>query len=307
MRIFMTGASGLIGSAVGPMLLQRGHEVVALTRSQQAAAKVQSWGADVLEGDLEDLETLRRGASESDGVIHLAFRHDLLTAPAGMAQGAAVDRQAIDTMGDALAGTGRPLVVASGTPALPGRVSVESDEPRPDGPGGARGENARAVVAMEERGVRSSVVRLPRSVHGDTDLHGFIPRLITIARERGVSGYVGDGSSRWPAVHVLDAARLFCMAVEEAPAGTVLHAVGDEGVATRDIAAVIGRKLNLPTASAEPDQYGFLGMVMSIDQPASSAQTRALIGWEPEQHGLIADMESGHYFAAHVTRTLANT
>lgn len=271
--------------------------MVGLARSDQAAEKLQGLGAAVLRGDLDDVKTLRSGAGESDAVIHLAFRHDLLTGPDGFAQATELDRQAIDAMGQVLVGTGRPFVIASGTPAIPGKVAVESDQPGSEGPAGGRGMNARAVIELAERGVRSSVVRLPRSVHGEGD-PGFIRRLIAIACEKGVSGFVGDGSNRWPAVHVLDAAPLFCLALEKAPAGSVLHAVGDEGVATRDIAEVIARKLDLPARSAPPDQFGFLGMVMSVDQPASSAHTQAVLAWRPVQPGLIADMESGHYFAS---------
>jgi len=182
MRIFVTGASGWIGSAVVPMLLERGHEVVGLARSDQAAEKLQGLGAAVLRGDLDDVKTLRSGAGESDAVIHLAFRHDLLTGPDGFARATALDRQAIDTMGQVLVGTGRPFVIASGTPAIPGKVAVESDQPGSEGPAGGRGTNARAVIELAERGVRSSVVRLPRSVHGEGD-PGFMRRLIATARE----------------------------------------------------------------------------------------------------------------------------
>jgi nucleoside-diphosphate-sugar epimerase len=297
MRIFVTGASGWIGSAVVPELLKAGHEVTGLARSDSAAAKLDASGVHVLRGDLDDLDTLQTGASSSDAVIHLAYKHAVAFTPDSFAQAAASDRQAIEAMGEALAGTERPLVIASGTPAVPGRLATESDDISAFGPVALRGANARMAIALASRGVRSSVVRLPRSVHGEGDVHGFIPRLIAIAREKGVSGYVGDGSSRWPAVHVLDAAQLFRLAVEMAPAGSVWHAVGDEAVPTREMAEVIGRKLNLPTTPAPADQFGFLGMVLASDQPASSTQTRTLLGWQPVRPGLIADMESGHYFA----------
>jgi nucleoside-diphosphate-sugar epimerase len=292
MRVFVTGASGWIGSAVVPELIGAGHEVVGLARSESAAASVAAAGAEVLRGDLHDLDTLRAGAAGSDGVIHLAFIHDFSDFEASVG----ADRRAIETMGAALEGSGKPLVIASGTPAVPGRVATEHDEPSPGSPVAARFLNAQAVLDMAARGVRSSVMGLPRTVHGDGDRHGFIARMIGIARDKGVSGYVGDGTSRWPAVHVLDAAHLFRLAVEHAPAGSRLNAVGDEGVPTRDIAAVIGRHLNLPTASAPAEDFGFLGMVLAVDQPASSGLTRDLLGWRPVQPGLIEDLEKGHYF-----------
>jgi nucleoside-diphosphate-sugar epimerase len=199
-------------------------------------------------------------------------------------------------MGAALEGSGKPLVIASGTPALPGRVATERDEPAPGSPATGRAANAQAAVGLAARGVRSSVVRLPRSVHGDGDHHGFIARLIAIARDKGISGYAGDGSSRWPAVHVLDAAHLFRLAVQQAPAGSVLHAVADEGVPVRDIADMIGRHLNLPVASVPAKDFGFLGPILAIDQPASSTLTRDLLGWRPVQPGLSDDLDKGHYF-----------
>ena len=292
MRVFVTGASGWIGSAVVPELLGAGHQVLGLARSDEAAAAIAAAGAEVLRGDLGDLDTVRAGAEGSDGVIHLAFIHDFTDLEASVT----ADRRAIETMGGALEGSGRPLVIASGTPALPGRVATERDESPPSSPMAARMANAKATLGLAARGVRSSVVGLPRTVHGDGDRHGFIARLIGIARDAGVSGYVGDGSNRWPAVHVLDAAHLFRLAVEEAPAGSRLHAVGDEGVPVRDIAEVIGRHLNVPTASVPAEGLGFLGYVLSVDQPASAALTRELLGWRPVQPGLIEDMDKGHYF-----------
>jgi nucleoside-diphosphate-sugar epimerase len=297
MRVFVTGGSGWIGSALVPRLVGAGHEVVALARSDAAAAKLEAAGARVVRGDIDDLDALRAGATDADGVIQLAFRHDIAFEQDGFARAAASEGRAIDAIGDALAGTNRPFVMASGTPGVPGRPSTESDDSNLTGPAALRGPNAKAGVALAARGVRSSVVRLPRSVHGEGD-HGFIARLIALAREKGVSGYVGDGSNRWPAVHVLDAADLFCLALAKAAPGAVLHAVGDEGVATREIAEVIGRHVNVPVESVAPDQLGFLGMVMAHDQPASSVLTQASLGWRPVRPGLIADMEAGHYFAA---------
>ena len=244
MQVFVTGASGWIGSAVVPELLGAGHQVLGLARSDSSAAAIAAAGAEVLRGDLDDVDTLRAGAASSDGVIHLAFIHDFTDFEASVG----ADRRAIETMGAALEGSGKPLVIASGTPAVPGRVASEDDESASGSPVAARLANAKAALALAARGVRSSVVGLPRTVHGDGDRHGFIARLIGIARDSGVSGYVGDGSNRWPAVHVLDAAHLFRLAVEQAPAGSRLNAVGDEGVPIREIAEVIGRHLNLPTA-----------------------------------------------------------
>ena len=292
MRVFVTGASGWIGSAVVPELLGAGHQVLGLARSGDSAAAIAAAGAEVLRGDLDDLDTLRAGAAGSDGVIHLAFIHDFTDFEASVT----ADRRAIETMGGVLEGSGKPLVIASGTPAVPGHVATERDESAPGSPVAGRMANARAALGMAARGVRSSVVGLPRTVHGDGDRHGFIARLVGIARDTGVSGYVGDGSNRWPAVHVLDAAHLFRLAVERAPAGSRLHAVGDEGVPIRDIAEVISRHLNVPTASVPAGDLGFLGQVLSIDQPASATLTRELLGWRPVEPGLIEDMDKGHYF-----------
>src|SRR5215472_16266800 len=294
MRIFVTGASGWIGSAVVPELIGAGHQVLGFARSDSSAAAITAAGAEVLRGDLHNLDALHAGAAGCDGVIHLAFIHDFADFEASVN----ADRRAIDTMGAALEGSGKPLVIASGTPAVPGRVATESDAlpSSTGGPLAGRFATAQATVDMAARGVRSAVVGLPRTVHGDGDRHGFIARMVALAREKGVSGYVGDGSNRWPAVHVLDAAQLFRLAVEQAPAGSRLHAVGDEGVPTRDIAEVIGRHLNVPTASASAADFGFLGPILSVDMPASSLQTRELLGWRPVQPGLIDDMEKGHYF-----------
>jgi len=292
MRVFVTGASGWIGSAVVPELTGAGHQVLGLARSDSSAASVAAAGAEVLRGDLDDLAALRAGAAGCDGVIHLAFIHDFTDFEASVG----ADRRAIETMGAALEGSGKPLVIASGTPAVPGHVATERDEPAPGSPVAGRAANARAALGMAARGVRSSVIGLPRTVHGDGDRHGFIARMVAIARDTGVSGYPGDGTSRWPAVHVLDAAHLFRLAVEDAPAGSRLHAVGDEGVPIRDIAGVIGRHLNLSTASVPAGDFGWLGQILAVDQPASSTLTRELLGWRPVQPGLIEDLDKGHYF-----------
>ena len=292
MRIFVTGASGWIGSAVVPELIGAGHQVLGLARSDASAAAIAAAGAETLRGDLDDLDALRAGATSSDGVIHLAFIHDFTQFEASVQ----ADARAIEAIGAALEGSDKPLVIASGTPALPGRVATERDEFPAVGSMAGRAANAQAALGMAARGVRSSIVRLPRSVHGEGDRHGFIPRLIEAARDAGVSGYVGDGSSRWPAVHVLDAAPLFRLAVEGAPAGSVLHAVGDEAVPVREIAEVIGRCLNLPVASRPSEEFGFLGAIFGLDQPASSDLTRELLGWRPVQPGLTEDLEEGHYF-----------
>src|SRR3984957_13923709 len=294
MQVFVTGASGWIGSAVVPELLGAGHQVLGLARSDSSAAAIAAAGAEVVRGDLDDLDALRAGAAISDGVIHLAFIHDFTDFGASVS----ADRRAIETLGAALEGSAKPLVIASGTPAVPGQVATERDESASGSPAAGRMANAQAGLGMAARGVRSSVVGLPRTVHGDGDHHGFIACTIGIARDKGVCGYVGDGSSRWPAVHVLDAAHLFRLAVEQAPAGSRLHAVGDEGVPTRDIPGVVGRHLNLPTASVPAEDFGWLGQILAIDQPASSAQTRELLGWRPVQPGLIDDLDKGHYFAS---------
>lgn len=293
MRVFVTGASGWIGSAVVPELLGAGHQVLGLARSDASAAAITAAGAEALRADLGDLDALQAGAASCDGVIHLAFIHDFTDFEAAIG----TDRRAIETMGAALEGSGKPLVIASGTPALNGRVATERDDFAPGSFVAGRGETAKSALGMAARGVRSSVVGLPRTVHGDGDRHGFIARMIGLARDKGVSGYVGDGSSRWPAVHVLDAAHLFRLAVEQAPPGSRLHAVGDEGIATREIAEVIGRHLNVPTGSVPADDFGFLGMILAIDQPASAELTRELLGWRPVQPGLIEDMDKGHYFS----------
>jgi nucleoside-diphosphate-sugar epimerase len=308
MRVFVTGASGWIGSAVVPELIGAGHQVTGLARSDASAAALTAAGAQVHRGTLDDLDSLRSAATASDGVIHLAFKHDI--AFSGDFQGAAdADRRAIETFGEALAGSDRPFVIASGTLGLaPGRVGTERDG---HGPGSAaapliggaatRMANAQLTLSFASRSVRSSVLRLPPTVHGDGD-NGFMATLVGIARDKGVAGYLGDGSNRWPAVHRLDAAHLFRLALEQAPAGSVLHAVADEGVPIRAIAEVIGRHLNLPvvaiSAQDAGEHFAWLAGFLGADSPASSTLTRELLGWHPTHPGLIDDLDKGHYFDA---------
>jgi nucleoside-diphosphate-sugar epimerase len=305
MRVFVTGASGWIGSAVVPELVNEGHHVVGLARSDASAMALTSAGAEVHRATLDDLDSLGQAAADSDGVIHLAFKHDI--AFTGDYQGAAdADRRAIEAFGEALVGSDRPFLIASGTLGLaPGRVGTEQDGHAAPGSapviGGAhsRMANAEMTLALASRGVRSCVVRLPPTVHGDGD-HGFVATLVAIARDKGVSGYIGDGTNRWPAAHRLDAAHLFCLALADAPAGSTLHAVADEGVPTRDIAEVISRHLAVPLVAIAPEDagehFGWLAGFLGADSPASSALTRDLLGWQPTQPGLIDDLDLGHYF-----------
>jgi nucleoside-diphosphate-sugar epimerase len=292
MRVFVTGASGFIGSAVVPELIAAGHQVIGLARSDASAQAVEAAGARPHRGDIEDLDSLRAGAASADGVIHLAFNHDF-NDYSGAAE---TDQRAIDALGEVLAGSDRPLVVTSGLAGFAlGRPMTEDDAVSADSPRFSE----QAALAFTSRGVRVSVLRLPPSVHGEGD-HGFVPRLIDIAREKGVAAFPGDGSNRWPAVHRFDAAQLFRLALESAPAGARLHAIGDEGVAVRDIAAAIGGHLGLPVTSVAPEtafeHFGWLGAFFSLDVPASSAITRELLGWQATRPGLLEDLEQGHYF-----------
>ncbi|WP_372671041.1 SDR family oxidoreductase [Amycolatopsis kentuckyensis] len=289
MRVFVTGASGWIGRTLVPELIDAGHDVIGLARSDASAEIVAKTGADVLRGDLADLETLRKGAADADGVVHLAFGHDF----SRIEEAIRTDAALVEALGEVL--DGKAFVAASGTPIVPGETVTEQDDPAGFGSVAGRAEVARSVLKTAERGVRASVVRLPRSVHGEGDAHGFIARLVGLDREKGIAAYVGDGSQRWPAVHVADAAHLFRLALEQAPAGSVLHAVGDEGVAIRDIAEAAGRRLGLPPTSVEAGELGFLGQLLAIDQPASSERTQALLGWRPERPGLLDDLEKGYY------------
>ena len=305
MRVFVTGASGWIGSAVVPELIAAGHRVTGLARSDASAAALTAAGAEVLRGTIDDLDALGDAAAACDGVIHLAFKHDAAFS-GGFQAAADADRRAVETFGEALADSGRPFVIASGTLGLaPGRVATERDGLDPGSAahlsGGPQTRHATALrtLSLASRGVRSSVLRLPPTVHGDGD-HGFMATLVGIARDKGVSGYLGDGSHRWPAVHRFDAAHLFRLAVEEAPAGSVLHAVDDEGVPVRAIAEVIGRHLGLPVAAIAPEDaaghFTWLSGFIGIDSPASSTLTRELLGWQPVQPGLLDDLDKGHYF-----------
>lgn len=293
MRVFVTGATGFVGSAVVEELQRAGHEVVGLSRSDAGAEALSALGAEVRRGSLEDLEGLRAGAADADGVVHTAFVHDFVR----FAESGEIDRAAIETLGETLAGSDRPLVVTAGVAGLaPGRAATEDDT----APDGSPRVSEQTALAFAARGVRASVVRLAPSVHGEGD-HGFVPHTIDIARAAGVSGYPGDGSQRWPGVHRRDAARLFRLALESAPAGARLHGVGEEGVAIRDLAEVIGRHLDVPVTAVAPaeveNHFGWIGMFLGLDMPASNARTRELLGWEPTGTSLLEDLDEGHYFA----------
>jgi len=303
MRVFVTGASGHIGSAVIPELLRAGHEVVGLARSDASAASVAALGAEVHRGSLDDLDGLSKAARASEGVIHLAFKHEEMNS--GDFEGPlAADLRVLEAIGDALAGTGKPLVGTSGTIplALGGVEGVATEAAILSA--GPRIDAENAVIALAERGVRSSVVRLPPLVHSPLDHHGYTSALIAFARDKGKAGYVGDGSNRWPAGHSLDAAHLYLLALEGAPAGSRLHAVGDEGVPFREIAEVIGSHLDVPAVSIAPeevaDYFEFLAFFVSLDNPASSALTQELLGWHPTHPGLFEDLDEGHYFQMEV-------
>ncbi len=290
MRVFITGGTGLVGSAVVPELVRNGHRVVALARSEQSAALAVSLGADPLRGDLADLDVLRAGAAEADGVIHLAFGNDFSSAEA-FAHGISTEQRAVAALGETLVGSDRPLVLVSGTPALAGRVSTEADSLPADGPVAGRSRTVTAALGLATQGVRSVAVRLPRTVHNNGD-GGFAGLLTKQARATGVCSYPGDGTQRWPAVHALDAAVLFRLALEQAPAGTSWHAVADEGDRVSDIAAVVGRRLSLPVAVVEPQAFGPLGLIFGMDQPSSSAHTQQKLGWQPTHPSLLQDLEN---------------
>jgi nucleoside-diphosphate-sugar epimerase len=293
MRVFVTGATGFIGTAVVQELIDAGHKVLGLARSDAAANSLLAAGADVHRGSLEDLESLRNGAAKADGVIHTAFIHDF----SNYGPAAEADRRAIETLGRALANSDRPMIVTSGTllAERQGPLATEEDAHNPNFPRKSEEE----ALALRSHGVRTSVLRLPPSVHGNGD-HGFVPQLISIALEKGVSAFIGDGLNRWPAVHRLDAAHLYRLVLEKGIAGTAYHGVADEGVPSREIAEAIGHGLNVPVVSksheAAADHFGWIARFFGIDSPASSALTQERLGWRPVQPGLIADLTAQHYF-----------
>ncbi|MEU8454333.1 SDR family oxidoreductase [Streptomyces griseoaurantiacus] len=290
MHVFVTGGTGTIGTAVVAELLDTGHTVLALARSDASAATLESAGAEVLRGSLTDLDVLRTGAAGTDGVISLAFGRDY-SDPEALARGIAEENAALTALGEELLGSDRPLVTVSGTPRAPGRAATEADPLPTDGPVGGRALSVMAVLALASRGVRSSAVRMPRTVH-EEGRGGFAGLLTEAARRTGVAGYPGDGSQRWPAVHARDAAVLFRLALERAPGGTAWHAVADEGDAVRDIAEVIGRRLGLPVERVPDETFGPFAPIFAADQPASSARTREALGWKPVHPGLLEDLEN---------------
>ncbi len=319
MRVFVTGATGFIGSAVVRELIQAGHQVVGLARSAESAKSLVAAGAQPHRGHIQDLASLQRGAAQADGAIHLAFFHEFGHAslatrlrvlfgggPSGLVRrylGAAMtaDRQAIETLGGALRGPDRPLVVAFATMALaPGRLATEDDAPDPAAVGGPRGATEATMQALAQRGVRSCVLRLPPVVHGTGDRAGFIPRLIKVARKKGVSALVGDGSNRWPAVHRLDAAHLIRLVLEKGQAGARYHAVAEEGISFQNIASTIGRRLNVPVTPQTPQEaarlLSWLAPFLPVDNPVSSQQTQTRLSWQPQHPGLMADLDRDEYF-----------
>jgi nucleoside-diphosphate-sugar epimerase len=293
MRIFVTGATGWIGSAVVPELLAAGHQVVGLARNDASAAALEKAGVGTHRGSLDDPDSLAAGAAAADGVVHLAYNHDF----SQIADAAKTDLRAIEAMAEPLAGTGGPLMIASGALGL--QNGLETD--RPDVSSFPRIASAEYTLALADRGIRSIVTRFAPTVHGAGD-YGFIAAVVAAARERGVSAYVGDGSHEWPAVHVSDAAQLVRLAVDSAPAGSVVHAVAERGVATREIAEAIGRRLDLPVVSVDAeaavDHFGWIGMFFSRGMPASNDLTRELLGWTPIGPTLIEDLDAGHYTSA---------
>lgn len=300
MHVFVTGGSGLTGPAVVSELVNAGHLVTGLARSDDAAARLKALGADVRRGELADLDILRAGAEAADGALHMAFSGDFAD-PEGLVR---LDTGAITAMGEALVGSDKPLVMTSGTFAMtPGKVSTELDPPDPASSAHFRIPGEQACLQFAQRGVRSSVVRLAPTVHGPGD-HGFIPMLVNAARKAGSVPYIGDGANRWPAIHRLDAATLFRLALEKAPAGSCLHGADESGITLRTIADLIGRKLHLPVATMTLEEasplfdIAFIAGAYAIDAPASSAHTRSLLGWTPTHPTLLDDLEHGDYFGA---------
>ncbi len=296
MRVFVTGATGFVGSALVPELLHAGHQVLGLARSDEGATSLIAAGAEVHRGDLEDLGSLRSGAAMSDGVIQAAFNHDF----SKFAENCEADQRAIEVMGDALEGSDRPLIVTSGLPPTSDRLTTEDDVP-PSGSGGSPRVSEQTAISMVARGVRASVVRMPQ-VH-DRDKQGLATYMSALAREKGISAYVGVGLNRWPAVHRLDAAPIYRLALEKGSAGARYHAVAEEGVSVREIAEAIGRGLKIPVVALVPEEaashFGWLGSLVSMDAPASSALTQQRLGWRPtEKPGLIADLERAGAFEA---------
>jgi nucleoside-diphosphate-sugar epimerase len=307
MRVFVTGASGHIASALIPELVSAGHAVTGLARSDRSAAAVQALGADVRRGDLDDLDGLSTAVREADGVIHLAFKHDEMRS-GDLAGATAADLRVIETMGAALKGSAKPFVGTGATLALI-MAGLQGQATEHDAlPGGPRIDAENTVIALAEQGVRSSVVRLPPTVHS-LGRYGFISGLIAIARETGVAGYPGDGNNRWPATDTRDVGRLYRLALESAPAGSRLHAVAEEGIALRDTAAAIGRRLGVPVAPVAAGNaerhFGYLSAFVGLDNPTSSRITRDMLGWTPARPGLISDLDEEHSFAVEANETSA--
>ena len=319
MRVFVTGATGFIGSAIVRELISAGHQVTGLARSESSAKSLIAAGAQVHYGSIEDVESLRSGAAKADGAIHTAFFHEIthmrlgtrLRVMLGGSPGGIIarfvqaavetDKRALETLGKALAGPDRPLVAAFGTMAMKsGRLATEDDAYDPNSAGGMRGRSEEAMMTLAAHGVRASMIRLPPVVHGDGDRAGFAPRLIQLAQKKRVSAYVGDGSNRWPAVHRLDAARLFRLALEKGSAGAKYHAVAEEGVPFRLMSEVIGNRVSVPVVSKAPEKatahFSWLGLFAGVDNPTSSKLTRERLAWSPTQAGLIPDLDSSSYF-----------
>lgn len=291
MRVFITGASGWIGTALIKELVAAGHQVIGLARSEASAAKVAAGGATPVLGDMTDHDLIVAEATKADAVAHLAFTLDFSEFEETVDNEVAL----INKIGAALEGSGKAFFAASGTPILFDQIATEEDVLDPAGPAGARARTADAVLALSERGIHSGLVRMPRTVHGEGDRNGLIAVLVGLDRQLGTAAYVGSGENRWPAVHICDAGRLFHLALEKAPAGSVLHAVGEEGVPMRAVAEVIAKKTGLPAAAVDPEQLGVFGALLGGDQPASNKVTRDLVGWEPTGPTLLEDLEAGYY------------